>query len=106
MQGRTEGPWVEFVSSKQRDLQLGNKMRTAKTRCPAMTFLLRKMFFPGSKILSAMPSKISLYFLVASEARAGKNPALDFRAEIFFSGCAFRKTCLVIASRTGFGIKG
>uniref|UniRef100_A0A8V0ZWW0 Peptidase S1 domain-containing protein n=1 Tax=Gallus gallus TaxID=9031 RepID=A0A8V0ZWW0_CHICK len=31
----------------------------------AMTFLLRKMFFPGSKILSAMPSKISLFFLVA-----------------------------------------
>lgn len=65
MQGRTEGPWVEFVSSKQIDLQLGNKMRTAKTRCPATTFLLRKMFFPGSKILSAMPSKISLFFLVA-----------------------------------------
>lgn len=58
MQGRTEGPGLESVSSKQRELQHRRKMRTAKTGCPAMTFLLRTTFSPGSGIKSHMPSII------------------------------------------------
>lgn len=65
MQGRREGPRVGSVSSKQMEFQHRRKTRTAKTGCPAMTFLLRKEFFPGSEIKSDTPSIISLCFLVA-----------------------------------------